>query len=221
MRPCQKNTGQNTKTLKRERVNRALESIFEYPLTIVEAPLGYGKTTAVREFLKAKGGPVLWLSFLSPRDTDSFFWDGFAEEIGRLDEAVGDRLKSLGFPCDTPQAANILSILSRLDYEENTALVIDDFHLVKGPQIGTLLSQIVKEEPDNLHIVVITRDTTNLDFVELTAKGLCNILSQQFLKFTDREVRDYCAMMGRMPAENDLAKICEYTGGRCYPAGAL
>ncbi len=42
------------KTLKRERVNRALMSIFEYPLTIVEAPMGYGKTTAVREFLAAR-----------------------------------------------------------------------------------------------------------------------------------------------------------------------
>lgn len=201
------------KALKRERVNRALESIFDYPLTIVEAPIGYGKTTAVREFLSTKGSPVLWLSFLSPEDTASFFWDRLAKEIGRVDEAAGGRLKNLGFPSNTPQVANILSILNSLHYEENTALVIDDFHLVKSPQIGTLLSQIVKEEPENLHIVVITRDATNLDLAELIAKGLCNILSQQLLRFTDREIRDYCAMMGRMPAEDDLAKICEYTGG--------
>lgn len=51
------------KTLKRERVNRALELIFDYPLTIVEAPIGYGKTTAVREFLAARGVPVIWTSF--------------------------------------------------------------------------------------------------------------------------------------------------------------
>ncbi len=51
------------KTLKRARVNRALESIFDYPMTIVEAPIGYGKTTAVREFLAFKEQPC-HLAFL-------------------------------------------------------------------------------------------------------------------------------------------------------------
>lgn len=41
-----------SKTLKRDSVNRALMGIFEYQLTIVEAPMGYGKITAVREFLR-------------------------------------------------------------------------------------------------------------------------------------------------------------------------
>lgn len=42
-------------------------------------------------------------------------------------------------------------------------LVIDDFHLVKGSQIGSLLILIAKEQPENLHIAVVTCDTTNLD----------------------------------------------------------
>lgn len=201
------------KALKRPRVNRALESIFGYPLTIVEAPMGYGKTTAVREFLAAKGSPVLWLSLLSAEDTATFFWDRLAAEIGRVDEAAGVRLKSLGFPADAPQTANTLTILGDLDYEENTVLVIDDFHFVRGKEIGALLYQIVKEELNNLHIVVITRDTTNLDFVELSAKGLCNILPQQTLRFTGEEIRAYCIQMGLAPAEDEMKKIVEYTGG--------
>lgn len=201
------------KALKRERVNRALESIFDYPLTIVEAPMGYGKTTAVREFIRAKGAPVLWISFLPAEDTASFFWDALATQIGKLEGAAGARLKSLGFPSDVPQTTTILSILGELDYEENTALVIDDFHLVRDFQIGALLKHVVKEQPDNLHIVVITRDTSNLDIAELLAKGQCNILPQQALRFTDNEIRDYCALMGFTPSEGDLKKICEYTGG--------
>lgn len=110
------------KTLKRGRVNKALASIFDYPLTIVEAPMGYGKTTAVKEFLANSGSPVLWFSFLAPEDTASFFWEGLAKEIGKLDKAAGIRLKGLGFPFDTPQTANILSILHELDFEDNTAL---------------------------------------------------------------------------------------------------
>lgn len=202
------------KTLKRERISKALTSIFDYPLIIIEAPMGYGKTTAVKEFLASRrGNHVLWISFLKSEDTTSFFWDGFVKEIGKLNETVSFRLKSLGFPSDTPQTANILLMLNEIEYEEDTALVIDDYHLVKSPQIGDFLSQIVREELDNLHIVVITRDTTNLDFAEITAKGLCHIISQQVLKFSYEEIRSYCNMMGYILTEEDVTKISEYTGG--------
>ena len=42
-----------------------LESILDYPLTIVEALIGYGKTMAVREFLVSRGVGVIWTSFFS------------------------------------------------------------------------------------------------------------------------------------------------------------
>ena len=201
------------KTLKRDRVNRSLKSIFDYPLTVIEAPIGYGKTTAVREFLSSKGTAVLWLSFLSSEDTASFFWTAFSTEIGRLDPQTGVQLQSLGFPVDAPQIANVLSILNKLDFEQDTVLVIDDFHLAKGTQIGSFLALIAREPPDHLHIVIVTRDTSNLDISELTAKGLCNILPQQTLCFTDAEIRDYCNLMGYTPSESGLKKISEYTGG--------
>ncbi len=201
------------KALKRDRVNRALQSIYDYPLTVVEAPIGYGKTTAVREFLSSEGGTVLWLTFLSSEDTSSFFWDSLSAEIGRLDAETGTRLKNLGFPADAPQTAYVLSILNGLDFKENTALVIDDFHLAKNLQIGAFLLLISKQMPENLHIAIITRDTSVLDISELTAKGLCNILPQGTLRFTDTEIRDYCALMGHKPADAEMKKISDYTGG--------
>ena len=201
------------KALNRERVSCVLESIFHYPMTIVEAPIGYGKTTAVREFLSSKNSPALWLSFQSSEDTEAFFWEMFSKEISRLDEMAGDKLKSLGFPSDTPQTATILSILNDLDYEGNTAFVIDDFHLVKRGRVGALLKQIVKEAPEDLHFVVVTRDTSNFDFAELCSKGLCSILPQQILRFTDKEIQDYGNLMGFKATKSELKEICEYTGG--------
>ncbi len=199
--------------LKRERVNRTLESMFDYLLTVIEAPIGYGKTTAVREFLSNRGGMILWLTFLSSVDTASFFWNALSAEIGRLDAEAGSRLKNLGFPADAPQMVNVMSILNGLDFGENTVLVIDDFHLAKNPQIVAFLALMIKEPPENLHIAIITRDTSALDISELTAKGLCNILPQQTFCFTEAETRDYCTLMGYKPNDLELKKINEYTGG--------
>ncbi|HWP79090.1 MAG TPA: LuxR C-terminal-related transcriptional regulator, partial [Candidatus Acidoferrum sp.] len=201
------------KALRRDRVNRALESVFDYPLTVIEAPIGYGKTTAVREFLALNNCPVLWLSFLPGEDTASFFWDRLSEEIGKQDEGAGAKLRGLGFPADAPQLATVLSIIGEVDFKQNTVLVLDDFHLSKDPAIGAFIIQIAKEQPDNLGVLIVTRDTSTLDITELLAKGLCNILPQQILRFTDDEVRAYSVLMGYRLTDSELKQLCAYTDG--------
>lgn len=201
------------KTLKRERINRELTSIFKYPLTIVEAPMGYGKTTAVRDFLALKGVPVIWTSFLSEDDTAHDFWERLAAEIGKFDEVAESRLKSLGVPADTPQTAMAVSIINEMIYKPDTTLVIDDFHLAGSMRVTALFRRFVIEMPDDFHIIILTRDTTNLDITELSAKGLCYIVSQNILRFTDSEIRDYCALMGFTASEGEIRRIGDYTGG--------
>ncbi|NLT15441.1 MAG: LuxR family transcriptional regulator, partial [Clostridiales bacterium] len=180
---------------------------------IVEAPIGFGKTTAVREFLTSKGTPVIWTSFLSEDDTASWFWERLSAEISKFDEAAGIGLQKLGVPSDTPQTAAAISILNEMDYKPNTTLVVDDFHLTKSMRITALFRRFVMEMPDDFHIVILTRDTTNLDISELYIKGLCNVISQNMLRFTDSEIRDYCALIGFTADESEIRKIGDYTSG--------
>lgn len=201
------------KALKRERVNRVLENIFNYPITIIEAPIGYGKTTAVREFLAAKCTPVIWTSFISENDTAAWFWERLSGEISKIDMAAGTSLQQIGVPSDTPQTNMAISILGEMNYKPDTTLIIDDFHLTKNMKITFLLKRFAMEMPDDLHIVILTRDTTNLDIFELYVKGLCYVVSQNTLRFTESEIRDYCTMMGFSTSENEIGKICDYTGG--------
>ncbi|MGE5578984.1 MAG: LuxR C-terminal-related transcriptional regulator [Bacillota bacterium] len=204
---------QKTKALFRGRVDREFEAILNYPMTVVSAPMGYGKTTAVRQFLDSRDFQVLWLSFLSPDESGAFFWRAFSEQIGRLDFSMGERLRSLGFPLDAPETAGILSALNTLRCTKQTVMVIDDFHLAKNPGIGKILSQIAREELENLHIVVVTRDTTNLDFGEMTSKGICQLFTERFLRFTELEIRQYCALNRKRLADEEIRQIAEYTGG--------
>lgn len=201
------------KALRRDRVNRALEDIFKYPMTIVEAPMGYGKTTAVREFLDLKGVPVIWTSYLSEDDKASWFWERLATEIGKFDKVAEDRLKSLGVPSDTPQTLMAITIINEMVYQPDTTLVVDDFHLAKGMKMTSLFRRFVMEMPEDFHIVILTRDTTNLDITELYVKGLCNVVSQNTLRFTENEIREYCTLMGYTVGEKEIGKIGGYTGG--------
>jgi len=67
--------------------------------------------------------------------------------------------------------------------------------------------------PDDFHIVILTRDTSNLDISELYVKGLCNVVSQNTLRFTEGEIKDYCSLMGINIGESEIGKIGDYTGG--------
>ena len=118
---------------------------MDYPLTIIEAPMGYGKTTALKEFLCGRESSVMWITFLNPEDTVTYFWEQLSREFCKVDELTGHIFKTLGFPADTPQIANILSLMHNLEIAQSTILVIDDFHLVKNPLISKLLILIAKE----------------------------------------------------------------------------
>lgn len=62
-------------------------------------------------------------------------------------------------------------------------------------------------------ILLITRDTTGLDFVELLSRGQCCLLLSQLLKFTEEELGDYCRMMRPSISKQDLEKVWQYTDG--------
>lgn len=204
---------QKVRILKRERINTILSAIYDYPLIIVEAPMGFGKTTAVMNFLASEKNNALRIAFLNSSKSTAFFWNKFGDEMGKLDKKAADALKSLGLPADAPQADKIISILNSIEYDEKTVLVIDDYHLSHDMQLNKFILQIAAEKIENFHIVIITRDTTAINFNELLSKGMCFVISQQQLKFTECETRDYCLMMAGHISEDELKKISEYTDG--------
>lgn len=199
--------------LRRKHLDGILSGLYDYPLTIVEAPAGFGKTTAVRSFLKAEKNSPLWITFLHTEASAPQFWRHFTSQLDKLDERVSARLKALGFPLDSPQTEMVLSLLNGIAFPAKTVLVIDDFHFLQDMNIYHFLLRIVMERMDNLHIVIITRDTTYFDFTELLSKGLCYIISQQKIKFTGDEVHEYCRRMIDGISEEEIRRISEYSDG--------
>ena len=199
--------------LNRERLNNLLSVIYNYPLTILEAPIGFGKTTAVRSFLHSEKVHSLWISFLNSTESAAFFWEKFTGELGKLNEKEAARLKALGFPANVPQFEKVIEILGEIQFKRKTVLVIDDFHLCSDDSISTFLLGLIAEKIENLSVVIITRNTANLNYAESLSRGLCHLISQQHLKFTNEEIRDYCLLTDDKISNEELTKICEYTDG--------
>lgn len=181
--------------LKRERFNKILSTVYDYPVTVVEDPMGFGKTTAVRSFLKAEKNSPLWITFMRADEDTSYFGEKFVFEIAKIDENISVRSKALGFPADVPQFEKVLSLLNDVAFNEKTVLVVDDFHLSTGRGVGRRLLLIAAERIDNFHIIIITRDTMKIDFAEPLSKGLCHVISQQKLKFDGNKLLEAICLL--------------------------
>ena len=202
-----------TVKVERRRLNSELRNIFKHPFSIIEAPIGYGKTTAIKDYVAFEECNAFYINFLSEKNVLPFFWNSFCEVIGRIDNTKGKKLKSLGFPDEALKLANILSVLEDVEFPKRTILILDDFHLVKEPDINLFLKTVVNLRLRDLHIVLVTRSTANLDLTEFLAKGLVYIFPQKKLAFTLPEVRRFCKLNRLFLSEEQIEEIYELTGG--------
>jgi LuxR family maltose regulon positive regulatory protein len=75
--------------VRRERILQALDSSAQTALTLVAAPLGYGKTTAVRAWCASRSPAVVWVT-LDDRDNDPVrLWTYVATAVNRQRDGLG------------------------------------------------------------------------------------------------------------------------------------
>ncbi|WP_303871180.1 LuxR C-terminal-related transcriptional regulator [Acetobacterium wieringae] len=201
------------KLLKRQRLNQLLKDVYDYPLTIVEAPMGYGKTTAVRLFLETEKVLPVWMTFHRESELSENDWEKLAREVSKVDEKTGAALLQLGFPANATQMEQIVAVISQFTCNQKRIVVLDDYHWVNSERLNRLIELIVYEQIENLHLLLITRNTVHFNCSELVAKGLCRHITREFLKFSPAEIGDYCRLLSADILSDDLEKICSYGGG--------
>ncbi len=196
------------------RLLTSLSAIQSSPLTIIEAPMGYGKTVAVREFFRKHQVRALWVPVLGA--SPDAFWRDFCRMIERsfpLQERIAEALSRLGYPYDSVRAAEARHLLSDLNFSRKTALVIDDYHLLPDQGFGAFCELLAREGNSNLRIVLITRDSYagNRNLLEL--KGALAHVGREFFSLTPEEIREYYARCGAPVDEKDARLLHAGTGG--------
>ena len=119
-----------------------LGSIKTYPLTLVEAPSGFGKTTALRHLFDSqisKTAQVIWHTV--GEEQPGVSWKNFCALIAQFDVEGAERLMVAGAP-DEDTIPEIERIFRELSCPEETYLVLDDFALWKLPDFGRFLTAL-------------------------------------------------------------------------------
>ena len=194
-----------------ERITKAMRQIPDYPLIIVEAPMGYGKTTAVREQLNFFKANVMWQRVYD--NSLSSFWSGFCHLFSGLDNVHSQSLMQLQFPNDSVSRGTALNIIERIELPTNLVIVIDDYHLAECAETNSFIEYLVMSEMIDIHIVLTTRYIYFPRLEELMLKGYLYHIKQESFELMPKDIICYYKQCGKSINAKDAGELYSLTEG--------
>jgi LuxR family maltose regulon positive regulatory protein len=176
----------------RSRLMRKLDEGLGAKLTLISAPAGYGKTTALSEWARQSGSLVAWVSLDKQDDHWIPFWSyitasieervpGYGQTVWPLLEK-GQSASSMSLE---PAIAAMLNELNQLSGE--LAIFLDDYHLIQLPAIQHSLSYLLEHLPPHIHLYIASRTDLAIPTARLLAKGELRHITMQDLRLQPDE----------------------------------
>jgi LuxR family maltose regulon positive regulatory protein len=207
--------GLNKQLLPRRMANHMLEDSLSHKLTLITAPAGYGKSTAVLKWLEQSQLPSAWLS-LDTGDNDALvFWRYFCAALESISKGISKDTEYVFASPELFKANMHLCILidSLSSIVSDFLLILDDLHLITNPAVYDGLSYFLNYMPANMHLVLIGRVTPRLNLERLGLKEDLIRIGPSELRFETEEISQYYKMRGFSLQNEEIKKIESYTEG--------
>ena len=202
--------------ISRPHLFKILNAGLKKNLILVTAPPGYGKTTLVSAWLENLSLPSAWFSLDDNDDDHQTFLGYFVAALQTLvPEACSETQKLL----HAPESAPVKHLRTRLINElhgirKELVLVIDDLHLIHSDKIHQTLKELLSYKPEQLHLVLISRDDPPLPLNTWRAKGLLQEVRASDLQFSRSESGVFLQnLLGGSLSEESISMLDEKTEG--------
>jgi LuxR family maltose regulon positive regulatory protein len=207
-----KNVNQQNKYYFSDRLIRQLKKISHHPLTVVEAPSGFGKTTAVREYLKDNiphGDCLYWYTCLG--ESATMAWIGICEQFTNMNIKVSNDLKNIKMPSiDT--LFYITTYLRELHCQTKTYIVVDNYQLFNCDIPRELIDAFSLHGNPKLHMIFITQPLETNKNISIHNNHIYTIDAASFLYDKD-DTACLLRTEGIRLDDNELEKIFIRTEG--------
>lgn len=205
----------NKNIISREKLHQKLHRGAKSKLTLIVASAGYGKTTAVLDWLRNCSLPSAWLSVDAYDNNPVLFWKYFCAALDSIASGIS---KSAEYVFASPELLkaniHINIIIDRMaELQSDFLLVLDDLHLISDRSILEGLSYLISYLPKKMHLMIISRTEPGLETVKHRIKWQVERLDEKDLRFRNAEISQFFKARGFSLESDALKKVESYTEG--------
>lgn len=142
--------------VRRHELTRLLDELSSRKLTVVVAPTGFGKTTALATWARHSRTPVAWIALDSSDNDPTRFLMYLITALGRVAPGVGSKsLRALRTGGADPIRSAFPRLLNELStVEEPIVLVLDDYHRIQSQACQDAVTLLLDQSLETLRAVV-------------------------------------------------------------------
>lgn len=193
-----------------EEISQKLAQMQGCGLVMMEAPAGYGKTTAVRWAMRnIPSEQIHWFTAVSFLQDTSLDW--FIRQIGQLDAATGAALRSLGF-LNRSNVSSAADILTDFYVSAPCYLIVDNFQLISDNWPLPLLQALADRKRDGLHVILISQNFGKLRAVFENTANVYRFSSRDLL-LSRKHIVEYGRQLGLDLTKQQAEAIYRNTEG--------
>jgi len=204
----------------RRHLVRALKDASVKRLVLLNAPVGYGKSTLLTQWREAEEGrrSFAWLS-LTKLDSDPTHLLGHLVAVLRqFAPGFGATVEpALEVPGAAPSEGVLPRMLDDLTALPPFVLVLDDYHYLRGRNVHGLMGRLLAGLPPSGQLAIATRADPPLPLGRLRAAGAMFEIRADALRFSEEEAHRLLTFSRIALDPADLSTLVERTEG--WPAG--
>lgn len=197
------------KRLNRSRVGRYLQEGLKFPLCIMIAGVGYGKSTSVKDYLESSTWKRIWLPMRKEKD-EVWIWKRLCEQFA--ENGFGDEIMAEELPKDDQSRKRVIDLIKK-KIKEPCILILDDFHKIHNSNFNAMIEDVVNAEIPNFHLLIISRRYPDIPYDEWFMKDKCFLIEQPVMSFTTKDINNFFALNGIDLSNEENEIINEHTEG--------
>ncbi len=173
----------------------ALQLVAHYPLTVLSAPAGFGKTTLLSMWANSTHLPVAWVSLDADDHDPVRFWSYI---FMAFDTLLPGKLPIVHAWLHDPQThvteraiTHLINVLTAS--ATPVVLILDDYHLLArdNHRLHEMVVSLIERLPPQGHLVLASRSEPPLPLPRLRARGAMLELGAQDLRLTRSEAAEF------------------------------
>ena len=210
---------QHTNAVERPRLLRLLDESQSYPMTLISAPAGSGKTTALSTWTRLHPGQIAWLTLDEGDNDPTRFWNYVLAALQTRHPELGEESRPL-LRLHEPEAF-LTALLNEIAALPETGagnsavtLVLDDYHVMNEPSVHSSIAFLVDNLPPQIHFAIASRADPPLPIARWRVQGRVAEIRTSDLRFTpDEAALFFNQSMGLNLSPADIAALDDHTEG--------